>query len=68
MPFCHVIEKNIGKLKEYDIRMIAPSHGQIQVQPRRIMDAYEDWVMGTSHNLVALPFVSMHGSTRELVD
>jgi flavorubredoxin len=68
MPFRHVIEKNIGKLKEYDIQMIAPSHGQIHDRPNWIMDAYKDWVMGAPHNLVALPFVSMHGSTRKLVD
>ncbi|MFO8086101.1 MAG: FprA family A-type flavoprotein [Desulfobacterales bacterium] len=68
MPFSHVIEKNIGKLKEYDIQMIAPSHGQIYDRPNWIMDAYQDWVMGAPHNLVVLPFVSMHGSTRQLVD
>lgn len=68
MPFRNVITKNIEKLKEYDIQMIAPSHGQIYDRPAWIMDAYRDWVMGTPHNLVVLPFVSMHGSTRQLVD
>ncbi|BBO86704.1 MBL fold hydrolase (plasmid) [Desulfosarcina ovata subsp. sediminis] len=68
MPFRKVIEKNIEKLKEYDVQMIAPSHGQIYDRPAWIMDAYKDWVMGVPHNLVALPFVSMHGSTRQLVD
>ncbi|MFO7785946.1 MAG: FprA family A-type flavoprotein [Thermodesulfobacteriota bacterium] len=68
MPFRTVITKNIEKLKGYDIQMIAPSHGQIYDQPSWIMDAYRDWVMGAPHNLVVLPFVSMHGSTRQLVD
>ena len=68
MPFRNVITKNIEKLKEYDIQMIAPSHGQIYDRPTWIMDAYRDWVMGAPHNLVVLPFVSMHGSTRQLVD
>ena len=68
MPFRNVITKNIEKLKKYDIQMIAPSHGQIYDQPAWIMDAYRDWVMGAPHNLVVLPFVSMHGSTRQLVD
>jgi flavorubredoxin len=63
-----VIEKNIEKLKGYDIQMIAPSHGQIYDRPAWIMDAYRDWVMGAPHNLAVLPFVSMHGSTRKLVD
>jgi flavorubredoxin len=68
MPFRNVIEKNIDKLKGYDIRMIAPSHGQIHDSPAWIMEAYQDWVMGAPHNLVVLPFVSMHGSTRQMVD
>jgi flavorubredoxin len=68
MPFRKVIEKNIKKLKKYDIQMIAPSHGQIYDQPAWIMNAYQEWVTGAPRNLVVLPFVSMHGSTRELVD
>ncbi len=68
MPFRNIIEKNIEKLKEYDIQMIAPSHGQIYDHPDWIMEAYREWVTGAPRNLVVLPFVSMHGSTRELVD
>ncbi len=68
MPFRSVIAKNIEKLEKYDIQMIAPSHGQIYDQPAWIMDAYRDWVQGAPHNLVVLPFVSMHGSTRQMVD
>lgn len=68
MPFRNVITKNIEKLKEYDIEMIAPSHGQIYDQPAWIMDAYRDWVTGAPRNLVVLPFVSMHGSTQQMVD
>ncbi len=68
MPFRKVIEKNMEKLKGYDIHMIAPSHGQIYDRPAWIMDAYRDWVMGAPHNQVVLPFVSMHGSTRHMVD
>jgi flavorubredoxin len=68
MPFRNVITKNIEKLKAYDIQLIAPSHGQIYDRPAWIMEAYRDWVMGAPHNLVVLPFVSMHGRTRQLVD
>ncbi len=67
MPFRNVIEKNIEKLKGYEIRMVAPSHGQIYDRPEWITDAYRDWVMGAPHNLVVLPFVSMHGSTEQMV-
>jgi len=68
MPFRTVIAKNMEKLKGYDIQMIAPSHGQIFDQPAWILEAYQDWVTGAPHNVVVLPFVSMHGSTRQLVD
>ena len=68
MPFRAIIAKNLEKLNGYDIRMIAPSHGQIYDQPAWIMDAYRDWVSGPPRNMVALPYVSMHGSTRTMVD
>jgi len=68
MPFGTVIEANLEKLKGYDIQMIAPGHGQIYDRPAWIMDAYRDWVTGPPHNLVVLSFVSMHGSTRQMVD
>jgi len=68
MPFRNVIEKNIEKLKPLDIQMIAPSHGQIQDQPSWIMEAYREWIQSTAKNLVVLPYVSMHGSTKRMVD
>ena len=68
MPFRNVIERNLEKLAPYDIRMIAPSHGQVYDDPNWILDAYRDWVLAQPHNLVVLPFVSMHGSTRRMVD
>ncbi len=68
MPFGKIIAKNLEKLKDYNIDMIAPSHGQIYDDPAWIMDAYRQWVNGPPQNLVALPFVSMHGSTRQMVD
>jgi flavorubredoxin len=68
MPFRNVIEKNLEKIKGYDIQMIAPSHGQVYDEPAWIIDAYKEWVTGAPKNLVAIPFVSMHGSTRVMVE
>lgn len=68
MPFRKVIEKNLEKLASYDIEMIAPSHGQIYPRPSFIIDAYRDWVLGPPLNTVVLPYVSMHESTRRMVD
>ncbi len=68
MPFRNVIQKNLEKLAPYDIEMIAPSHGQIFPRPAFIIDAYRDWTLGPPRNTVVLPYVSMHESTKQMVD
>jgi len=68
MPFRNVIKKNLEKLSSYDIEMIAPSHGQIYPHPSFIIDAYRDWVLSPPRNTVVLPYVSMHESTKQMVD
>ncbi len=68
MPFRSVIEKNIEKLSNYEIRIIAPSHGQIYKNPSWIMDAYKDWVSSLPRNKVVLPHVSMHSTTKLMID
>jgi flavorubredoxin len=68
MPFRSIIAKNLEKLEPYEIGMIAPSHGQIFDKPEFIIKAWKEWVLGRPKNLVVLPYVSMHGSTGEMVD
>ena len=68
MPFRKVIGKNLEKLASYDIEMIAPSHGQIFQRPAFIIDAYREWTLGPVRNTVVLPYVSMHASTKQMVD
>lgn len=68
MPFRNVIQKNLEKLASYEIEMIAPSHGQVYPRASFIIDAYKDWVLGPLRNKVVLPYVSMHESTRQMVD
>ncbi len=68
MPFRKIIEKNLEKLASYDIEMIAPSHGQLYPRPSFIIDAYRDWITGPPRNTVVLPYVSMHESTKKMVD
>jgi len=68
MPFRNVIKKNLEKLASYDIEMIAPGHGQIFKNPAFIIDAYRDWVLGSPRNTVVIPYVSMHESTKQMVD
>ena len=68
MPFRNVIKKNLEKLESYDVEMIAPGHGQIFPNPAFILDAYRDWIFGPLRNTVVLPYVSMHKSTKRMVD
>ena len=68
MPFRIIINKNLEKLAPLAIDMIAPSHGPIYPRPQLIMDAYNNWVNGPLSNTVLLPYVSMHGSTKQMVD
>ena len=68
MPFRNVIKKNLERIASYDIAIIAPSHGPIYPRPSFIIDAYKDWVEGPPKNLVVLPYISMHNSTKQMVD
>lgn len=68
MPFRQVIVGNLEKLKTTEIEIIAPSHGPLYRRPAFIMDAYRDWTSGAPHNLVVIPFISMHGSTAKMVN
>ncbi len=67
MPFRSVIQKNLEKIKDLDIEAIAPSHGPVYDNPEFIIDAYKEWVSAPPDNVVVLPYISMHGSTREMV-
>jgi flavorubredoxin len=68
MPFRTNIEKNLEKLKKYEIKLICPSHGPIHNKPEFIMNAYHSWVFDPPENIVVLPYVSMHGSTEAMVN
>ncbi len=63
LPFITSIRKNIEKLKNYDIKFIAPSHGPVHDDISHIMRSYEEWTSGKLSNKVIIPYVSMHGST-----
>jgi flavorubredoxin len=68
MPFRNIIKKNLEKLAPYEIEIIAPGHGQIFPEPAFILDAYDEWTLGAPRNTVVLPYVSMHESTRLMVE
>jgi flavorubredoxin len=68
MPFRANIEKHLERLKGYQVDIIAPSHGPMYNRPAFIMDAYRSWVLDKPRNEVVLPYISMHGSTKVMVE
>jgi flavorubredoxin len=68
MPFRLQIRRHLEKLRGMAIDMIAPSHGVVYPRPAFILDAYKEWASDHTKNLALIPFVSMHGSTREMVE
>jgi len=68
MPFRPQIQKNLEKLKPYKLDIIAPSHGPLHDKPEYIIEAYTHWAFDEPGNVVVIPYVSMHGSTRRMVD
>jgi len=68
MPFRNAIRRNLDRLEGLDIRVIAPSHGPLHDKPERIRTAYDTWVSGPPRNAAIVAYVSMHGSTREMVE
>jgi flavorubredoxin len=66
MPFRKAIQKNLEKIKGYEIGLIAPSHGPVYDRPAFIIDAYRDWISDDPKNVLVLPYVSMHGSVAKM--
>ncbi len=68
MPYRTQIEKNLHRLEEYAIDVIAASHGPVYDKPEFITKAYHSWVFDAPKNIVVIPYTSMHGSTRKMVE
>jgi flavorubredoxin len=68
MPFRLQIQKNLEKIKDYKFDIIAPSHGPVHDKPEFIINAYKSWAFDEPGNVVVIPYISMHGITRRMVD
>ena len=68
MPFRFQIRKNLEKIKDLKIEVIAPSHGLVYDEPELIINAYREWISDGVKNMVLIPYVSMHGSTFRMVN
>lgn len=67
MPFRMFIQKNMEKLKDIPVEIVAPSHGPVYKKPELIFEAYKKWISDETKNEVVIPYVSMHGSTKEMI-
>jgi flavorubredoxin len=68
LPFATSIRKNLEKLENYDIELIAPSHGPVHDDKDLIIDSYKEWSSDKLANKVIIPYVSMHGSTEIMAE
>jgi len=68
MPFRQHIRRHLERIGGMQVDVIAPSHGPVYGRPQFILDAYREWSSDAVKDLVILPYVSMHGSTRVMVD
>jgi flavorubredoxin len=68
MPFRSRLGAYIEKIEALGVDMIAPSHGPVHRRPAFILDAHKDWIADKPKNHAIVAYVSMHGSTKVLVD
>jgi len=68
MPFRALCKKYTQQVREMNVDIIAPSHGPIYKNPSDILDLYADWTKDEGKNLVLLPYVSMYGAVKEMIE
>lgn len=70
--FSGFVEKGIDKLKNLDVKVIAPSHGVIwRSEPERIVEQYKrlaSYKNGPAEKEVAVVWSSMYGNTEQLLE
>ncbi|MBM3705656.1 MAG: FprA family A-type flavoprotein [Actinobacteria bacterium] len=67
-PFRTVIRKNLEKLKELSVDIIAPSHGPLHRGKDFITGCYSQWASEEVKNEAVVVYVSMHGSTDKIAE
>ena len=67
VPFRAKVRDHLERLSSYEIACIAPSHGPVHANPTPIVEAYQEWSSEEVKNLVIIPYISMHGSTKTMV-
>ena len=68
MPFRKFASQYTNYVYELNPKMVLPSHGPIYDNPKFILDLYKEWTDDETKKLVVVPYVSMYGSTKIMVD
>lgn len=70
MPLSKLVLKKFEEVTELglleQIKMIAPSHGQIWTDPMKVIGAYSDWATGKCKDKVTIVYDTMHYSTQKM--
>ncbi|MBS7633474.1 FprA family A-type flavoprotein [Candidatus Bathyarchaeota archaeon] len=67
MPFRINAQKALEKIKPLELETIAPSHGPIHRNPKRILEAYQKWSAGETRKKAIIVYVSMWNSTAKMI-
>ncbi len=70
-PFASYIRRNLPKLDDFDIQMIAPSHGPlIRRVVRSYIERYAEWAADKTEgkNQIAIVYVSSYGNTGRIAE
>ncbi len=68
MPFRAQVAKHLDRLSSMPLDLICPSHGPAHDDTLFIRSAWQNWAVSAPQDRVVVPYVSMHGSTRRMVD
>lgn len=68
MPFAGSIPAYLDTIESLDVEIIAPSHGPLYNNPDLILGYYREWATADPKNTAVIAYVSMHGSTKKMVD
>jgi flavorubredoxin len=67
MPYARMGAKALDKIKDLPIDVIAPSHGPVNRNPRRILECYRQWTAGETVEKAILVYVTMWSSTEKMI-
>ena len=68
MPYNAQVQKYTKQTRELNPKIIAPAHGMVWYDPHFILDLYEEWTGDRKRKKVVIGYVSMHDSTRDMVE